>query len=115
MRPTSLFAVSLASTLMFGALALAAEEASVTILSPVDGATLDVMEQNKVEYQVVPGPRGDHVHFYVNGEETAILRQLEGSHTMGGLAPGTHEICIKVVNKNHTPIGVEKCIGVILE
>lgn len=104
----------LLSALLLSNMAQAAE-ASVSILSPADGAQLDVMDQNRVEYEVVPGPRGDHVHFYVDGEETAILRQLQGSHTPESLTPGAHQFCIKVVNKNHTPIGVEQCIGVTLE
>lgn len=103
-----LFAVGLDHT-------AAAAEPSVAISSPVDGAVLDVMAQNKVQYEVVPGPRGDHIHFYVDGEETAILRQLKGSHTLGSLASGQHELCIKVVNRNHTPTGVEKCITVTAE
>lgn len=89
-----------------------AQEASVIIVSPADGATLDVMAQNKIEYSVVPGPRGDHVHLYVDGEATAILRQLKGSYTLESLSPGKHALCLKVVNKNHTPIGVDKCISV---
>lgn len=92
-----------------------AAEASVTIHSPADGAALDVMEQNKVDYEVVPGPNGDHVHFYVDGEETAILRQLKGTHTLETLTPGPHDLCIKVVNRNHTPIGVERCITVTMQ
>ncbi len=95
--------------------AAVAAEAVVTIQSPVDGATLDMMEQNRVEYDVVPGPHGHHVHFYVDGEEAAILRQLTGSYTLGSLAEGKHELCIKVVNRNHTPTGVEKCINVTLQ
>lgn len=92
-----------------------AAAASVTIHSPADGATLDAMEQNKVDYEVVPGPDGDHVHFYVDGAETAILRQLKGSHTLETLTPGAHELCIKVVNRNHTPIGVEQCLNVTVD
>ena len=92
-----------------------ATEGSVTIHSPADGASLDVMEQNKVEYEVEPGPRGDHVHFYVDDEEVAILRQLKGSYTLESLTPGQHDLCVKVVNKNHTPIGVEECIKVTLQ
>lgn len=114
MKSFTLLSLSLFFALSLGTAATAAEP-SVTILSPADGATLDVMEQNKVEYEVVPGPHGDHVHFYVDGEETAILRQLKGSYTLGSLAPGQHELCIKVVNKNHTPIGVEKCIAVAVQ
>lgn len=92
-----------------------AEEASVTIVSPADGAALDLMAENRVQYKVVPGPRGDHVHFYIDGDETAVLRQLEGSYLLGSLSEGKHALCIKVVNKNHTPIGVEQCINVSLE
>lgn len=100
--------------LIFDSSAMAAE-ASVTIHSPADGAKLDVMEQIQVEYDVVPGPRGDHLHFYVDGKEVALLRQLKGSYTVESLAAGRHALCIKVVNKNHTPIGVEKCITVAME
>lgn len=100
--------------LLLGNTALA-EEPSVIIHSPADGATLDLMAQNRVEYTVVPGPQGQHVHFYVDGEETAILRQLSGSHTLGSLAEGEHELCIKVVNRNHTPIGLEECISVTMQ
>lgn len=107
-------------TLLFSALlafasAAFAEEASVRITSPADGAKLDAMAQNRISYEVVPGPKGDHTHLYVDGKETAILRQLKGSHTFETLSAGNHDICIKVVNKNHTPIGVEKCIKVKVE
>ena len=94
--------------------ALAAEP-SVTIRSPADGATLDAMEQAQIVYDVVPGPRGDHTHLYIDGKEVAILRQLKGSRTLESMAPGPHEICIKVVNKAHTPIGVQQCIHVTVD
>lgn len=99
---------------LFGQVAVA-EEASVTIISPADGAKLDLMAENRVQYTVVPGPRGDHVHFYVDGDEKAVLRQLKGSYLLESLSEGTHQLCIKVVNKNHTPIGVEQCINVTMQ
>jgi hypothetical protein len=114
MKRFIMLSISLISAQLFATAALAAE-ASVTIHAPADGATLDVMEQNRVDYEVVPGPGGDHTHAVVDGKETAILRQLKGSYTLESLAPGPHEICIRVVNKNHTPIGVEKCIGVTVQ
>ncbi|MDP2880896.1 MAG: hypothetical protein Q8N89_04860 [Azonexus sp.] len=92
-----------------------ADAGSVTIVSPADNATLSAKAENKITYDVAPGPQGDHTHLYVNGKEVAILRQLKGSHALASLAPGAHEICIKVVNKNHTPIGIEKCIKVKVE
>lgn len=102
----------LLAALMLTAGGALAADAAVTILSPADGAKLDAMAQTKVEYVVEPGPKGDHTHLYVDGKEAAILRTLKGSHTLETMSPGSHEICIKVVNKSHTPIGVEKCIKV---
>ena len=107
--------------LIFGAALLAcsqislAENASAKITFPADGARLDAMAQNKVTYEVIPGPKGDHVHLYVDNKEAAILRQLKGSYVLETLAPGKHEICVKVVNKAHTPIGVEQCIKVTVD
>lgn len=87
----------------------------VKITAPAEGAKLDAMAQNKIQYEVSPGPRGDHVHAYVDGKEVAILRALKGAYTLETLAPGKRNICIKVVNKGHTPIGVEKCVNVVLD
>ena len=92
-----------------------AEGPSVSITAPANGARLDSKAQNKISYEVVPGPRGGHVHLYVDGQETAILRQLKGSHALDTLAPGKREICIKLVNQAHTPTGVQQCITVTVE
>jgi len=94
------------------ALPAMAVESTIEIISPVDGAKLDVMEQSKLEYNATLGSGADHIHVYVDGKESALLRQIKGSYTMETLSPGNHEICIKLVNKNHTPIGVERCIKV---
>jgi len=98
--------------LLAGAQISLAQNASVTISSPMEGATLSAMAQNKLVYEVVPGPRGDHVHLYVDDKEVAVVRQLKGSHALATLSPGPHSICIKVVDKGHTPIGVEQCVKV---
>lgn len=106
--------------LVAGALVLAtanarAEDGSVKIVSPADGAKLDAMAMNSISYEVVPGPRGDHTHLYVDGREVAVLRRLSGSQPLETLSPGAHELCIKVVNKAHTPIGVQRCVKVRVE
>ncbi|MEA3278462.1 MAG: hypothetical protein U9Q81_24830 [Pseudomonadota bacterium] len=85
---------------------------SVTISEPQDGAQLNGGEQVTLGYKVVPGPQGDHVHVYVDGEEVSILRELEGSYAIGPVTPGRHELAIKVVNRAHVPIGVESSIAV---
>lgn len=101
-----------AVTLMQAAMAA---EPAVEISAPLDGAKLNAMRQHTVEYDVTRGGRGDHIHLYVDGDEAATLRQAKGSYNIEYLAPGNHEICIKLVNKNHTPIGVQRCVKVAVE
>ncbi len=88
-----------------------AEEPSVKISAPADGAKVGTMAI-AVAYEVVPGPKGDHVHLYIDDNEAKVLRQLKGTYTIDSLKAGPHNVCIKVVDKSHTPIGVEKCIKV---
>lgn len=87
-------------------------EGSVKITSPANGATLDAMGENRLVYDVAPGPRGDHVHVYLDDKEVGILRKLKGSYLLESLASGKHNICVKVVNKAHVPIGVGQCVNV---
>jgi len=112
MRNLSMLVLVLAS--VAAPLATAAES-KIEISSPVDGAKLDAMEQNKLDYNITLANDGDHIHVYVDGKEAALLRQMKGSYTLESMAQGNHEICIKIVNKNHTPVGVERCIKVEVE
>lgn len=66
MKHRALQAVTVSLTWVFGAPVVAAQ-GSVEIHVPADGATLDAMEQSKLDYEVAPGPDGDHVHLYVDG------------------------------------------------
>lgn len=93
---------------------VAASSGSVLIHSPTPGQKLDIMEQNRLDYEVTPGPNGDHVHVYVDDKEVGILRQLKGSYTFESLPEGERTICIKVVNKAHVPIGVQECVKVTI-
>jgi hypothetical protein len=90
-------------------------QGKVQITSPADGATLDAMNENRLAYDVDPGPRGDHVHVYVDNKEVGILRKLKGSHLLESLDAGKRSLCVKVVNKAHVPIGLEKCIQVTVK
>ncbi len=109
MRISSIF---LGAALLTCAQVSLAEDASAKITAPADGATLDATAQNKVVYEVMPGTKGDHVHLYVDAKEVAILRELKGTSPLTKLSPGPHDICVKIVNKGHTPIGVEQCVKV---
>src|SRR5574340_993262 len=90
-------------------------QGKVMITAPAQGATLDAMDENKLVYEVDPGPRGDHVHVYIDGKEVGILRKLKGSYTLETLTSGKRDLCVKVVNKAHVPVGIEKCIQVTVK
>lgn len=85
---------------------------SVEISSPVDGVGIKAKTEIKLDYDVKLGGEGDHAHLYVDDRRIAMLRQMMGSYTIFPLDPGVREICVKVVNSNHTPIGVKRCIKV---
>jgi hypothetical protein len=88
------------------------DEGSVTISSPADGSKL-TGSSAKIVFDVAPGSKGEHVHVYVDGEEVGRLHQLKGSYTVDKLSVGKHWLCIRVVDKGHTPVGLEKCVSVI--
>ena len=67
----------------------------------------------KLVYDVAPGTKGDHIHIYVDGEQTALLRQFKGTYTVDKLTAGKHWLCIRVIDKGNTPVGLEKCVGVL--
>ncbi|MHB1098154.1 MAG: hypothetical protein ACYCZR_01240 [Burkholderiales bacterium] len=120
--------------LLFSA-SVQASEGSIRIISPADGATVDSSaEKFHVFYHATFDPKGDHIHLSVDGKDKETLRQLQVSHVtdvyekdrwvpvmreingktaIDPLSPGKHEICAKVVNKLHVPIGVKTCIHVV--
>lgn len=100
-----------AASVLFASSAIAAEP-SVAITAPMEGAKVGAMMKTELMYEVEPGPKGDHTHLYMDGKEVAVLRKLKGMHMMEAMPAGSHDICIKVVDKGHTPIGVQKCIKV---
>ncbi|OGT00887.1 MAG: hypothetical protein A3F73_00455 [Gallionellales bacterium RIFCSPLOWO2_12_FULL_59_22] len=112
MRTLSILAINLAC--LTASLALAAE-ARIDIVSPADGSKLTAVDRHMFAYEVTLGGGGDHAHLYVDGKEMAVLRQAKGSITLDQMERGVREICAKMVNKNHTPIGIERCIKVTVE
>jgi hypothetical protein len=92
----------------------AAEENLVTILLPADGAKLEASQAYTLDFEVKPVAKAEHVHLFIDGEETAVSHKLKGSFTLGPL-PGSRRICISPVNKNHTPIAGQTCINVTVQ
>jgi hypothetical protein len=111
LRSVSLYALALPLALA----AAPAAEGYVKIMAPADGARLGRMTATILVYEVSPGPRGSHVHVYVDGREVGILRAFKGSYALKALSPGERTVCVKVVSHAHVPIGIEQCIRVRVE
>lgn len=87
-------------------------DANVKITSPTDGSKIKAGAPLNVVYAIIPNAGGDHSHIYVNGKEAGILRKLKSTFALDPLPPGTHALCIKVVNKGHASIGQDTCLKV---
>ena len=98
------------SIALWGANALADDNVKIT--SPADGSKVKSSEPVNVVYDITPNAGGDHAHIYVNDKEAGILRKLKSSFSLDPLPAGDHTVCVKVVNRGHSPIGQESCIKV---
>lgn len=102
-------------SLLFGIATLAfAADGSITITSPADGATIKANTETRLDYEIAPGARGDHFHISIDGKES-VVRSLKGSYTLPKFSAGKHTITLKVVDKGHTPVGLEKTVTVTAE
>ncbi len=87
-----------------------AADAAISISKPVGGIIFGPTSKIEISYEATPGPKGDHVHLYVDDQKPVVLHQLKGSHTIDTLAPGKHGICARIVDKNHAEIGTQDCV-----
>lgn len=89
-----------------------ASEASVKITKPADNAVLKSSDPVVLEYEITPGPKGDHAHLMVDGKMSGLLKSMKGTHDIGKLAPGKHTITLVVMSSSHSPIGVNGVVTV---
>jgi hypothetical protein len=78
-------------------------------LLPADGATVKILSPKKeqifrsdripLEFSLVKGKRGEHVHAYVNGELMGMFNSQTG--TLTGIKPGKHVVELRVVAQDH--------------
>ncbi|HKI82307.1 MAG TPA: hypothetical protein VKA04_11720 [Pseudodesulfovibrio sp.] len=86
--------------------------AEVKIIEPKDGATVPAGKPVTVKYQAHLSPRGNHLHFVVDGGKPDIVRELQGTHMIGPLSPGEHTLTVMEVTSSHTPTGHEASIKI---
>jgi hypothetical protein len=75
-----------------------AEGASIKILSPKKGAVLKG-EQIPLQFKLVKGKRGEHVHAYVDGQMMGMFKSEKG--TLNGIKPGKHVLELRVATPDH--------------
>jgi hypothetical protein len=75
-----------------------AEGASVKILTPKPGQTFKG-DQVPLQFKLVKGKKGHHVHAYVDGELMGMFESDKG--TLTGIKPGKHTLELRVVADDH--------------
>ncbi len=100
------------SAFLFASAGAFAAEGKVTISSPANGATVSSHDNVELNYTAIPGPDGDHLHLYLDGNRVDIIRTMKGKASVGMLSSGKHHICMEVNTKGHVPTGAEACIDI---
>jgi hypothetical protein len=75
-----------------------AEGASVKILAPTKGQTIKG-DQVPIQFKLVKGKAGHHVHAYVDNELMGMFEGEKG--TLNGIKPGSHVLRLRVVADDH--------------
>lgn len=92
-----------------------AADGRINIISPAKGALVSADSKVAVSYEAMLGPKGDHLHLYLDDKRIDVLRQLNGSATLDAMAPGKHKICLTENTKWHMSTGLETCVEVIAQ
>jgi hypothetical protein len=75
-----------------------ADGASVRIVLPKSGQVFKG-DEVPLEFKMVKGKRGNHVHAYVDGELMGMFQEEKGLLT--GIKPGKHKLELRVVAADH--------------
>jgi hypothetical protein len=75
-----------------------ADGASVKILTPTKGQTF-TGDQVPIQFKLVKGKTGHHVHAYVDNELMGMFEGEKG--TLNGVKPGAHVLLLRVVATDH--------------
>lgn len=91
---------------------------SITISSPADGMVLNGGSGNKLDFNVHPGPGGNHVHIYVDDQNPIVFRDVGScpcSIDLPKLSSGKHSIVIKEATSAHAMTGVQSAVTVTVK
>ncbi len=115
MHPLKMVTASLISAAFFsmglvGTPAFAAEKTSVKITSPKSGST--VHNPVLIRYILHKGPKGDHVHLFIDGQFTEPTHQ---NPIKIKLPKGRHTLTLKVATAGHKILGPKSKVTVNVE
>lgn len=100
----------LCAGMALAAVVSAAEDASLAIVSPQDGAVIE-SSSVPIETRFVRGTRGDHLHVYVDGKFAKTTKR--DTMTVWDVRDGEHTIEVRAASREKDEKGVEhKEIGV---
>jgi hypothetical protein len=113
MRKGLYIAVMLLTVLFIYTITNAAEETAIKITKCQYDSKEDTLI---VEYEFVKGPKGDHVHFWLDGKEKKPAREpkmfkLEGLK----LSKGEHNIELRVNDEDHRDMGVSDICKLVVK
>jgi hypothetical protein len=75
-----------------------AEGASIKIISPKPGQVIKG-DRVDLQFKLVKGKRGEHVHAYVDGELMGMFETEKG--ILNGVKPGQHTLELRVATDDH--------------
>jgi hypothetical protein len=86
-----------------------AQAKSAAVLEPAEGAAVKILtpsqdqvftgDQIPLQFELVKGKRGQHVHAYIDGELMGMFESTKG--TLTGVKPGKHTLELRVVTSDH--------------
>ncbi|MBI5182384.1 MAG: hypothetical protein HZA06_05695 [Nitrospirae bacterium] len=76
----------------------------------------DMEEALSVEYDFVKGPKGDHVHLWIDGKEKKAVKQPKGFKLTGAkLSKGERKVELRVNDASHTEVGVSDTYKLVVK
>ncbi|MFZ3089734.1 MAG: hypothetical protein WA240_03830 [Nitrospirota bacterium] len=112
-RITIVLTLLLAGIFLYASILIAAEATAVKITK----CQYDDMEEAlTLEYDFVKGPKGDHVHLWIDEKEKKAVKQPKGFKLTGvKLSKGEHKVELRVNDASHTALGVNDTYKLVVK
>lgn len=115
MKRYHLFAFLTVFVLFFSATGISdaySADGGIIIKSPADGEVVNGSAL-MVEMKIEKGARGDHIHFYLDGENLGVVRV--DKYKLTDMAKGKHKVEARLASKGHAEIGPKGTVEFIVE